>query len=198
MRSSGFRLFQARSVLVAIAWVSLAVLLQSGAHAQTWTKELADVNGWKILILEQPQAEVDPLCGIRTPAIDDAYLQISNLTAAEMKTGRKGAAFFSFYTKEVELSADRTPLLAKVSIDGREIWEGDLIGRVANDAGQTALVGTIGDDVLALVKPLGYGRSLSLDLPDRNKTISVSLSGSTAALREFDKCLQRVRIAPEG
>lgn len=162
-----------------------------------FAQDTAAPGEWSVIQRDQPQEEIDPLCILRSPESGGRYLQITN--PAETRSKGRGNARLNLYFPGKVADGDRLDIPgATIQIDGKARWTSDMLWVKAGDANViTAIIET---EVDRVIQPLAFGRTLSVQFRTDYGQFDESfpLRGSSKALKQYEECLAKVRIAPEG
>lgn len=157
-----------------------------------------EIGGWLIQTRSRPHEEIDPLCIIYSPSKYGTFIQINNLL--RKPPSRRGIGFFAIYTDRI-ISHEAAIILPKASIriDGKERWRRDVGWRkLGDDRGSLGL--RLENDIDKLIRSFASGRTVAMvvSTPDgQEHYFEVDLTGFDRAIAVFEKCLAKVRVAPE-
>lgn len=158
--------------------------------------EDATSSGWSVISRDQPDAEVDPLCILRSPTVDGRRLQITNPLERPTR-GRGNARINLYFPGEVAEGEKQDIAGVVVKIDGKSRWQTDMLWVMAS--GDNVLTSIIETEIDRVIKPLAFGKTLSIQFSTKFGQFdeTFSLRGSSKALQLYEACLSKVRIAPE-
>lgn len=152
---------------------------------------------WSVITRDQPQEEIDPFCILRSPQTDGRYLQITN--PAEKASRGRGNARLNLYFPGKVADGDKLDIPGvTIKIDGKARWTADMLWVKDEDA--NVLTALIENEIGRVIQPLSFGKTLSVEFQTDYGQFDESfpLRGSSKALKQYEECLAKVRIAPEG
>jgi len=181
----------------AVAAISTAIAMGGLGSAQDLIKT-EEVGGWRIVTESKPAAEIDPSCILYSPTEDGTFFVIGN--PLQVRPSVRGAGYFRIFTNRIVSDEAQSVLHdASIHIDKTKQWKKDVEWRKLED-GRGSLGVRLEDDIDTLLKPLASGHTVEMNAttPDgKEHNFAMKLAGSGRALAIYEKCLAKVRVAPE-
>lgn len=179
------------------AAIVTTTMMTGSAFAQGATQR-EDVGGWIVETRSRPGEEIDPLCVLSSPTVEGMFIRFHNPRGAGPTV--RGQGVFQVFTDRIISDQDKLVLpQVSIRIDRTERWKKDVGWSKYSETLRTLTV-VLDDKIDALIGPFATGREVEVvvSAPDgKEHSFAVKLTGSYRAFALYEKCLAKVRVAPD-
>ena len=181
----------------AVAAISTVIVVGGISSAQDLI-QTEEIGGWRVVTESNPGAEIDPSCILYSPTEDGTFFVIGN--PLQVRPSVRGAGYFRIFTNRIISDETQTVLRdTSISIDKTKQWKKNVEWRkLGDDRGSLGV--RLEDDIDTLLKAFAWGHTVEMNVTTANgkeHSFAMKLAGFGRALAVFEKCLAKVRVAPE-
>jgi hypothetical protein len=151
------------------------------------------IGGWELATNKDPSAAPDVVCILRSPVTQGVQLRVANRIDPAAKLDKPTRGQGQIIVLLPAPAADKDGPVSQVTyeIPGQKKWA----DQTARWTGKNRLLSAFVEDKIdSLLQPVSRGKSFNVTIaaPAGQKTYSVPLAGSYAAVAAYEKCLAGV------